>query len=68
MLNLYDFPDANMHAARRVSTTTPLQKLFVINHPFVIRQAEAIVEGLAEPQVADPGRSGHGAVPTSLRS
>ena len=63
MLSLYDFPDANVHAARRVSTTTPLQKLFVTNHPFVIRQAEAIVEDLAEQRVKRPGRRDHDAVP-----
>jgi hypothetical protein len=48
MLNLYDFPDANIHAARRATTTTPLQKLFVLNHPFMIHQAEAVVERLGE--------------------
>ena len=36
MLSLFDFPDANVHAATRVETTTPLQKLFVLNHPFVV--------------------------------
>jgi hypothetical protein len=48
MLNTYDFPDANVHAARRVSTTTPLQKLFVMNHPFLMRQAAAAVEQLGD--------------------
>jgi hypothetical protein len=44
MLSLFDFPDANVHSARRVETTTPLQKLFALNNPFVIRQAEALVQ------------------------
>jgi mono/diheme cytochrome c family protein len=44
MLSLFDFPDANVHSARRVETTTPLQKLFALNNPFVVRQAEALVE------------------------
>jgi hypothetical protein len=54
MLNLYDFPDANIHADRRVTTTTPLQKLFVLNHPFIIRQAEAAVARLGEQRLHDP--------------
>jgi hypothetical protein len=41
LLALFDFPDPNLHADRRVETTTPLQKLFVMNSPFMIRQAEA---------------------------
>lgn len=42
MLALFDFPDPNVHAGRRVQTTTPLQKLFVLNNPFMVRQAEAL--------------------------
>ncbi len=44
MLAVFDFPDANVHAPRRTQTTTPLQKLFALNHPFVIRQASAMAE------------------------
>jgi hypothetical protein len=43
MLKTFDFPDPNAHAARRVQTTTPLQKLFALNNPFMLRQAEALV-------------------------
>ncbi len=42
LLALFDFPDPNIHAGRRVETTTPLQKLFVLNSPFMIAQAEAL--------------------------
>jgi hypothetical protein len=42
MLAKFDFPDPNAHAARRVETTTPLQKMFVLNSPFMVRQAEAL--------------------------
>ncbi|MEY4566394.1 MAG: hypothetical protein RLY14_1364 [Planctomycetota bacterium] len=41
-LALYDFPDPNVTAEKRAETTTPLQKLFVINSPFMIAQAEAL--------------------------
>ena len=47
MLSLFDFPDPNIHADHRVETTTPLQKLFVMNSPFMVRQAEALANFLA---------------------
>jgi hypothetical protein len=46
MLALFDSPDPNAHADRRVETTTPLQKLFVLNSPFMIAQAERLAEWL----------------------
>lgn len=39
MLQVFDFPDANVHAASRSQTITPLQKLFVMNNEFVVEQA-----------------------------
>jgi hypothetical protein len=47
MLTVFDFPDPNGHSERRVETTTPLQKLFTLNSPFVVRQADALAERLA---------------------
>lgn len=46
LLARFDFPDPNAHSDRRVQTTTPLQKLFVLNSPFMLAQAEAFVERL----------------------
>jgi hypothetical protein len=46
MLALFDFPDPNVHADGRVETTTPLQKLFVLNSPFMVSQAEGLAERL----------------------
>ncbi|MEQ8791860.1 MAG: PSD1 and planctomycete cytochrome C domain-containing protein [Pirellulaceae bacterium] len=46
MLSLFDFPDPNSHSARRSETTTPLQKLFVLNSPFMVRQADALLARL----------------------
>jgi hypothetical protein len=46
LLALFDFPDPNLHADRRVETTTPLQKLFVLNSPFMAGQARALAERL----------------------
>jgi mono/diheme cytochrome c family protein len=47
MLRLNDFPDPTAHSAARVPTTTPLQQLFVLNSPFVQRQAAALARRLA---------------------
>ena len=46
MLRQFDFPDANVHHARRELTVTPLQKLFVMNSPFMHRQATRLVSQL----------------------
>jgi hypothetical protein len=46
MLALFDFPDPNIHADKRVETTTPLQKLFVLNSPFMVEQASSLLERL----------------------
>jgi hypothetical protein len=55
MLALFDFPDPNIHADHRVETTTPLQKLFVLNSPFMIRQAEVLANFLTtQTDGADP--------------
>jgi len=48
LLAMMDLPDPNAHAARRVETTTPLQKLFVMNHPFMDQQAESLAALLQE--------------------
>ncbi len=45
-LMLFDYPDANVHAARRSASTTPMQKLFVLNGPFVIAQARKLAARL----------------------
>ena len=46
MLQMFDYPDPNVHAARRSETTTPLQKLISLNNPFVIEQAKALSESM----------------------
>jgi hypothetical protein len=46
MLALFDFPDPNVHADRRIETTTPLQKMFVLNSPFMVFQAARLAARL----------------------
>lgn len=40
MLALFDFPDPNLHSPGRYKSTTPLQKLFAVNNPLMVAQAE----------------------------
>jgi len=47
LLALFDFPDPNTHNPQRNETTTPLQKLFVLNNPFMLRHAEKLRDQLA---------------------
>ena len=42
LLMQWDYPDANVHAEKRSATTTPMQKLFVLNSPFMIARANAL--------------------------
>ncbi|HMC10927.1 MAG TPA: DUF1549 and DUF1553 domain-containing protein, partial [Pirellulaceae bacterium] len=46
LLAMFDYPDPNVHADRRVETTTPLQKMFVLNSPFMVEQAAAFADRL----------------------
>jgi len=46
LLAMFDYPDPNVHADRRVETTTPLQKMFVLNSPFMVAQSAALAERL----------------------
>jgi hypothetical protein len=51
LLMQWDYPDANVHAEKRSVTVTPIQKLFVLNSPFMQRQAGALaarLQGSAE--------------------
>jgi hypothetical protein len=44
MLRIFDFPDANVSAAKRTQTTVPQQQLFVLNSAFIIEQAKALAK------------------------
>jgi len=46
VLRLYDFPDPMQSSPGRDLTTTPLQQLFVMNSPFIQKQAEAFAHSV----------------------
>ena len=58
-LMLFDYPDANVHAARRSTSTMPTQKLFVMNSPFIIEQSRKLAQRLRQSAGDDPARIRH---------
>jgi hypothetical protein len=54
ILTLFDFPDPSLIVGERATTTVPAQSLYLMNNPFVIRQAE----GMAERLLAGDGDEG----------
>ncbi len=52
LLMNHDYPDPNVHSAKRAVTTTPLQKLYAMNSEFVLDQAKAVVKILDGQSVA----------------
>ncbi len=47
LLMQFDYPDANVHAEKRSVTSTPAQKLFMLNSSFAIARAKALAKRLA---------------------
>ncbi len=47
MLMQFDYPDPNVHAAKRSATTTAVQKLFVMNNRFMVEQAKRLANRVA---------------------
>jgi Protein of unknown function (DUF1553)/Protein of unknown function (DUF1549)/Planctomycete cytochrome C len=48
LLQLFGFPEATMHSPGRLTTTTPLQQLFVMNNSFLRDQAAFLVENISK--------------------
>ena len=44
LLMQFDYPDANVHAEKRSVTTSPSQKLFMLNSPFMLERAKAFAK------------------------
>lgn len=56
MLARFDFPDPNNHSAGRFETTTPLQKLFLLNSPFLVKQSDALAKRIRSSSDSIPSR------------
>ncbi len=53
-MTLFDFPDPKSHSEQRSVTVGPLHRLYFLNNPFVMEQAEAFAARLASEAGADP--------------
>src|SRR6266849_4292761 len=57
LLMHFDYPDANVHAERRAVTTTPMQKLFMLNSAFMLGRAGSLAARLTmDPKESDKSR------------
>ncbi|MEO1524797.1 MAG: PSD1 and planctomycete cytochrome C domain-containing protein [Planctomycetota bacterium] len=56
LLARFDFPDPNAHSAKRVETTTPLQKLFLMNSEFMNKSADTIARRTLDTAESLPSR------------
>ena len=57
LLMQFDYADANVHAEKRSVTSTAIQKLFVLNSPFVLERAKVLAARLtANPEEPDKTR------------
>jgi cytochrome c553 len=52
MLTIFDFPDPSLIIGDRPATTIPAQSLYLMNSPFVIRQADAFADRLGDGDAA----------------
>jgi len=57
-LTLFDFPDPSLISGERATTTVPAQSLFLMNNPFVIRQAEGLADRLTGSSDGDAEKIG----------
>jgi cytochrome c553 len=55
-LTLFDFPDPSLIIGERATTTVPAQALYLMNNPFVIRQAQAMASRLLADAADDNAR------------
>ncbi len=56
LLMQFDYPDANVHAERRSVTTTAIQKLFVLNSPWMLERSKGLAARLRRDAGPDPDR------------
>ena len=52
-LALFDFPNPNLSAEKRLATTTPLQQLFFLNSGFLEARAKALLRKIGEAGTPD---------------
>ena len=53
LLRLFDFPDPNLTSERRITTTVPIQQLFVLNSEFMATQSRALAARVQQENLPD---------------
>jgi hypothetical protein len=48
---IHDFPDPTQHSPKRIGTMTPLQGLYALNGPLMIRQSSQLLERLKRQEI-----------------
>jgi hypothetical protein len=56
MLRLHDFPDPTAHSPSRPETSTPLQQLFSLNSPFIMKRSDTLAKRLEKEADSDGKR------------
>jgi hypothetical protein len=56
LLMQFDYPDANVHAEKRATTTTATQKLFALNSPFILDCANALASRVTRSNKGTPSQ------------
>lgn len=57
LLMAFDYPDANIHAEKRATTISPMQKLFALNSPFMLERAKVLAGKMtSSPKESDRSR------------
>lgn len=56
LLMQFDYPDANVHAEKRSVTTSPTQRLFMLNNPFMLERAKAFAARVQAASGTDSAR------------
>jgi hypothetical protein len=65
MLALFDFPNPNSTSEQRINTNVPLQSLFFLNSPLMLKQSEALAKRIGEGNIREAYRLIFGRAPSS---
>jgi hypothetical protein len=53
MFRTFDFASPDTHSPKRLETTTPQQSLFLMNHPFILEQAQELIDNTIADETRD---------------
>jgi hypothetical protein len=65
MLALFDFPNPNSTSEQRITTNVPLQSLFFLNSPLMLKQSQALAKRLADGDIQQAYRLIFGRAPSA---